>query len=381
MPSQLMERTRADGTKTFQVRIQVGKKPDGKPNYIIQTFEKRSEAVKFKTKILRERDQGMAVVPERITMNEYLDRWLEAAKKNSVKANTYESYEGTLDLYVRPFIGTRRLDQLTPLEIQMLLTKLSEKGLSPRTARYAYGLIRDALGQAVRWGMLSRNVATSVEPPRQQRTEMQVLNEDQVQVFLEAIEGAKHEVLFRFLLYTGLRPSEAFGLKWTDVDLDRGVVEVQRSLTRTRKEWSLGDTKTAAGRRSIPITEWMIELLTEHRRRQSEHRMEIADVWQNHGFVFTDEIGGPLRRENILNRHLRPALRKAGLPETLRLYDLRHTCATLMLSQNLNPKVAAERLGHSTVKITLDTYSHVTPTMQQEASEKLDLILGRGKSE
>ena len=379
MPSQITERIKADGSKSYQVRIQVGRKPDGKPNYIIRTFDKKSDAVKFKTKTLRDRDEGLAVVPEKITVDEYLDRWLEAAKRNRVKENTFESYERTLELYVRPYIGPRRLDQVTALEIQTLLTQLSDKGLSPRTARYAYGLLVDALGQAVKWGMLPRNVATNVEPPRQKRTEMQALNEDQVQAFLDGIQGAKHEVLFRFLLYTGLRPSEAFGLKWSDVDLSRGVIEVRRTLTRTSDGWFLGDTKTKAARRSIPITEWMIQLLTEHRRRQSEERMKIADVWQDHSFVFADEIGGPLRRENVLNRHLRPALRKAGLPDTLRLYDLRHTCATLMLSQNLNPKVAAERLGHSTVKITLDTYSHVTPTMQQEASEKLDAILGNGE--
>ena len=131
----------------------------------------------------------------------------------------------------------------------------------------------------------------------------------------------------------------------------------------------------------MPITEWMVELLAEHRRQQSEQRMRIADVWQDNGFVFADEIGGPLRRDNILKRHLRPALKRAGLSDSFRLYDLRHTCATLMLSQNLNPKVAAERLGHASVKMTLDTYSHVTPTMQQEASEKLDAILGNGKPE
>jgi integrase len=362
------------------VRIQVGRKPDGKPNYLIQTFDKKSDAVKFKNKILRERDQGLAVVPERITMDEYLDRWLEGAKRNRVKANTYESYEETLQRYVRPYIGSRRLDQLTTLELQMLMTQLSEKGLSPRTVRYAYGLIRDALGQAVKWGMLARNVALNVEPPRQKRPEIQALTEEQVTSFLDAIKGDAHETLLRFLIFTGVRPSEAFGLKWSDVDLKRGTVEIRRSLTRTKKEWFLGETKTAAARRSIPITEGVSRMLTNHRRQQSEMRMKHASVWQDHDFVFTDEIGGPLRKENVLKRHFRPALRRADLPDTFRLYDLRHTCATLMLSQKLNPKVAAERLGHSTVKITLDTYSHVTPTMQQEASEKLEAILGNGDS-
>jgi len=380
MPSNILKRNRKDGSISYQVRIPVGKKPDGKPNYIVQTFDKEADAKKLKNKILRERDQGTAVVPEKITVDEYLDRWMAAAKKGSVKANTYESYEYMLDQYVRPYLGSRRLDQVTALEVQRLMTQLGEKGISPRTVRYAYGLIKDALGQAVRWGMIARNVAENADPPRQVKSEMQALDEEQVEVFLKAIAGAKHETLFRFMIYTGVRPSEAFGLKWSDLDLDGGMVKIQRSLTRTKGGWKLGETKTRSSRRSIPVAPWMTSLLIDHQKRQAERRMKIADVWQNHGFVFSDEIGGPLLAPNVLRRHLRPALRKAGLPDTLRLYDLRHSCATLMLAKGLNPKIAAERLGHASVRLTLDTYSHVTPTMQQEASDKLDAILGDNTS-
>ena len=376
MPSLILERKRKDGSKSYQVRIPIGKKPDGKPNYIVQTFDKKGDAVKLKNKILRERDQGTAVVPEKITIDEYLDRWMAATKKGSVKANTFESYAYMLDQYVRPYLGSRRLDRLTALEVQHLMTQLGEKGIGPRTIRYAYGLIKDALGQAVRWGMIARNVAENVDPPRQVRKEMQALDEAQVGEFLKAIAGAKHEILFKFMLYTGVRPSEAFGLKWSDVDLDNGMVKIQRALTRIKTDWMLGPTKTSASRRSIPIALWLVAMLRRHQRLQAEARMKIADVWQDHGFIFCDEIGGPLRGQNIRRRHLRTALKRAGLPVTLRLYDLRHSCATLMLAQGLNPKIAAERLGHASVRLTLDTYSHVTPTMQQEASDKLDAIFG-----
>ena len=209
MPSNILKRKRKDGSFSYQVRIPVGKKPDGKPNYIVQTFDKEADAKKLKNKILRERDQGTAVVPEKITFDEYLDRWMAASKKGSVKANTFASYEFMLGQYVRPYLGSRRLDQISPLEVQQLMTQLAEKDIGPRTIRYAYGLIKDALGQAVRWGMIARNVAENVDPPRQVRKEMQALDEEQVGEFLKVITGAKHEILFRFMLYTGVRPSEA----------------------------------------------------------------------------------------------------------------------------------------------------------------------------
>ncbi|PWB82030.1 MAG: site-specific integrase [Candidatus Methylomirabilota bacterium] len=375
MPSHILKRKRADGSVGYQVRIAVGKDRDGKPKFVIETFDKWADAVARKNKILSERDEGIAVVPQRTPVGEYLDAWL-AGKKHGLRPNTHEGYERALDLYVRPYLGTRRLDQLKPIELETWISQLLDKGLSPRTVRYAFGLVSDALGHAVRMGMLPRNAAKSVKPPKQTRREMQALDAEQVRGLLKAIKGSRHETLFRLMLYSGLRPSEALGLKWSDIDLEGGVIKVQRSLTWTSKEWSVGDTKTASARRSIPIAKWMVCLLTTHRRLQATRRMKIADIWQDHDLVFPDEIGGPLRPANVLRRHLRPALRKAGLPDTIRLYDLRHTCATLMLAEGLNPKIAAERLGHASIRMTMDVYSHVTPTMQEEASAKLDSILG-----
>ncbi len=379
MPSHILKRKRADGSVGYQLRIPVAKDRDGKPKFVIETFDKWADALARKNKILSERDDGVVVIPQRTTFDDYLDSWL-AGKKHNVKANTFEGYERTLDLYVRPYLGARRLDKLKPIELESWISQLLDKGLSPRTVRYAFGLVSDALGHAVRMGMLPRNVAKSVRPPKQTRHEMQALDAEQVKLLLRTIKGSKHEVLLRLLLYTGLRPSEALGLKWSDIDFNSGVVKVQRSLTWTSKGWLLGDTKTASARRSIPIASWMVSLLTNHRRLQAIRRMKIADVWQDHELVFADEIGGPLRPANVLKRHLRPALRKAGLPEKLRLYDLRHSTASLLLAAGVNAKVTSERLGHSTVRMTLDTYSHITPTMQQAASDRLDVILGDGSS-
>jgi integrase len=204
---------------------------------------------------------------------------------------------------------------------------------------------------------------------------MQALGKDQAAVFLEALHGTKHEVLFTLALATGMRPGEYLALKWSDIDLDRGMVTVQRTLVRTKGGWQFGEPKTSKARRTLPIPPTVTKLLRQHRVSQLEQRLKVADAWEDNGLVFTNEIGQPLERHNLLSRHFKPLLGKAGLPKTLRLYDLRHSAATLLLTAGIHPKVASERLGHSSVVMTLDTYTHVQPNMQKEASDKMEELL------
>ena len=380
MPQQLTRRvSKRTGSAIWQVRIQVGKKPDGKPHFLIKSFAARKDAVAFLNKARRDRDQGVLVDPSKLTLSEFLDRWFEA-KRGSLKPNTFESYRRHASTYIEPSLGHRRLDRLSALEVQQVWSSLLALGLSTRTVLYAHAILRHALQQAVRWRMLARNVADDVDLPRHVRHEMKALGEAEVRRFFEVLLGTKHEVLFKFLIVTGVRPSEAFAVTWSDLDLEHGSVTIQRSLSWTKSGWSLGTTKTSRSRRQLPLSANMVELLRRHRARQFEHRMRLAGRWRDNGFVFADECGGPLRAANVLRRHLRPLLRKAGLDDGLRLYDLRHTCASLLLAKNVHPKVAAERLGHSSVTLTLDTYSHVAASMQQHASELLDSILDDGSA-
>lgn len=274
-----------------------------------------------------------------------------------------------------PLAGMK-LSDVRPLDIQQLYGDMQARGLSARTVRYLHAVLNSALKQAVRWGMLARNPAELVDLPKQARKEMHALSPKQATAFLEAAAEDRWSVLFAFALVTGMRPEEYLGLQWKDVDLERGRITVQRALVwREKGGWYFGETKTARSRRSIPLPASTVRALTEHRRKQGEERLKLGPDYQQHDLVFATPEGGPLAPRNLKRRHFRPILERAKLPSDFRLYDLRHSCATLLLAAGEHPKVVSERLGHATVMLTLDVYSHVLPTMQEAASEKLEKTL------
>ena len=267
------------------------------------------------------------------------------------------------------------LSNITPVQIKSVYNKMIEDGLSPKTVKNTHGVLRNALGQAVKWGKLNRNPTELVSLPRQEKNEMKVLSPDQAKVFIDATVNNRWKALFSLLVTTGMRPGEALGLKWTDVDLDSGKVTVCRSLTRIGRDWFLEEPKTARSRRTIPIPRNVVKDLEEHKEEQEEVKLKAQEGdYIDNGFVFATQVGSPLDKQNIVNRHFKPLLDSAGLPE-IRLYDLRHTCATLLLSAGVNPKIVSERLGHASTTLTMDTYSHVLPDMQKSATEIIDDLL------
>jgi integrase len=206
---------------------------------------------------------------------------------------------------------------------------------------------------------------------------MKCLSVKQAKDFLKFARRDKYGVLFELALITGMRPEEYLGLQWCDVDLPKRTVSIQRTLVWRRQKvgWYFGEAKTDKSRRTIPLTEKLVKDLSKHRRKQNEKRLKIGSKWTNHDLVFPSDLGTPLSVRNLDRRHFKKILIAAGLPD-IRLYDLRHTCATLLLAVGENPKVVSERLGHSSIVLTLDCYSHVLPTMQEGATLKLAGILG-----
>lgn len=237
--------------------------------------------------------------------------------------------------YVRPTLGGIRLDALRPLDIQGLIGKLEGKKLSPRTVRIAHRILKSALEQAIDWGMLASNPASRVKLPKGQRQEMRALSQEEVKNFREKAEGERWRVLFDFALATGMRPSEYLALAWQDLNLEAGTATVRRSLAQIRGGWEFKEPKTKGSRRTIPLPQPLVADMKRHRRTQAE----------------------------------------AELPESLRLYDLRHTCCTLLLATGVNVKVVSGRLGHTSAAMTLDVYGHVLPGMQEEATKKLASLL------
>jgi len=359
----------------FLVSIFLGRDANGKRRYVAKQIKgTKKDAQKYLNNALRDLDSGTFVEPTSFTVNSYLDRWLEAAARPRVSRRTADGYAALLKRYIREPLGHRRLDKLQPLDIQAVYGAMYERGLSARVVRHTHSVLHNALKQAVKWGLLSRNPSDLAELPKVPHKERRFLSPDEATNFLEVAETMPHGLIFEFALLTGMRPEEYLALQWSDVDFERGTAQVRRALVRHKKSWSFEEPKTARSRRTIFLSAPLLQKLAAHKRKQAEGRLKLGTAWQAFDLVFCSEEGTPLSIPNITYRYFRPILTGAKLPR-IRLYDLRHTCATLLLIAEENPKVVSERLGHSTIVLTLDTYSHVLPTMQQGATARLEKLL------
>jgi integrase len=369
---------RKSGKQSWLVRIHLSYDKDtGKRHYHNKTVRgTRKDAEKYLSQKLRELDTGTFVEPAPVTVDAYLDQWLENAARPKLAELSFQHYSDMLKRYVRPALGMKKLAAVRPLDVQALYSGMQKRGLSSRIVRYTHAVLNSAFKQAVKWKMMQQNPAEHVELPKKERKEMQALKPEQAAKFLEAARADKFAVLFNLAVVAGLRPSEYLGLQWKDIDFGKGVVTIQRTLTWNRdRSWYFGEPKTSKSRRSIPLPLPLLHMLREHRRKQAEERLKAGPKYQNHDLVFCGREGQPLHPRNVQARHFKPTLKRAGLAASFRLYDLRHTCATLLLVADENPKVVSERLGHSSIVLTLDTYSHVLPSMQKAATDKLASIL------
>ena len=362
MAGQIIKR----GEKSWIVRIFLGRDTNGKRRYFNKTIRgTKKEAQKYLTAKLREKDLGGLIEPGLMSLSEYLAQWLDEIAKPRLRERTFDQYTWIATRYIGESIGTNRVSDLQSYEIQKFYGELQKRGLSARTVRYTHNVLSSALKQAVKWKLIANNPCDHCELPRYERREMKYLTSEQTNSFLSTAKESKLFVLFLLAIETGMRPEEYLGLQWKDVDFENGVLVVRRALVwRKGGGFIFTEPKTTRSRRNIPISSRMVGALRIHKRIQLEKRLILGSEYQNFDLVFASEIGTALSNKNIISRHFRPLLKKAGLPQ-IRLYDLRHTTATLLLTANENPKVVSERLGHASITLTLDTYSHVLPTMQK----------------
>jgi integrase len=249
-----------------------------------------------------------------------------------------------------------------------------ECGASLYTVRMIHAALHRSLDQAIRWRIIDRNPAEDVIKPKPARKEIQTLNEHQARQFLIAAQGSRYEALYDLAITSGLRAGELIGLKWSDLDWARGYLHVQRQAQRLPgKGLAFTEPKSASGRRVVVLGQAMMALLDEHLKKQGLLRTFAGERWQEHGMIFTSQIGTCLDHRNVC-REFKEILRRAGLPD-IRFQDLRHTAATLMLKEGIHPKIVQERLGHAQIFVTMDTYSHVLPAMQEEAAMKMDELI------
>jgi integrase len=285
-------------------------------------------------------------------------------------------YEQYVRLHALPDLGKIPLTRLTPQHLQRLYSDRLKAGLSATSVHHLHAMLHSALKQAVRWTLVPRNVAELVDPPRVPRYQISTLAPDAVALFLTAAAGNRLEALYVVALTTGMREGEVLGLRWRDVDFAGGAVEVRGSLQRVPSGLVLAEPKTNRSRRHIGLTDTAVSALRQHRARQAEERLRFGAAWSNDlDLVFVDELGKPIEATKFLRNSFKPLLTAAGLPP-IRFHDLRHSAATLLLGRGIHPKIVSEMLGHSQVGITLDLYSHVTPTMQREATNAMEAIVG-----
>ena len=363
--------------ESWTVRIFLGRDTNGKRKYFNKTIHgTKKDAQKFLTAKLREKDLGVFIEPASIGLSEYLNKWLEDVAKPRLRESTFSSYEAVLKNYVKPTLGAKRLSDIQAYEVQKLYNDLKKQGLSSRTVRYAHVVFSSAMKQAIKWKMLMQNPCDLCELPRLEKTEMKYLSPEETTKFLDVAKETKHFVLFLLIIESGMRPEEYLALQWKDIDFQQQALSVRRAIVWKRKGggFTFTEPKTKKSRRSIPISNSVINALKVHRRKQLEEKLKLGSVYGKLDLVFASEVGTPIQPKNLLDRHFRPLLTKAELP-SLRLYDLRHTTATLLLSAGENPKVVSERLGHASIVLTLDTYSHVLPTMQESATNKLEKMM------
>ena len=342
----------------------------------------RAEVSRKLTEAMADRDGGLVYDAGKLTVSEYLNRWLADSVKGTVKETTYANYAYIIRVHISPALGRLKLKSLTPAHVRGFYGEKARSSLAAATVKKMHVVLRKALAQAVSDGLIPRNAADSVKPPRVSAPgeDIKPLDSEECAAFLEASRGERLGALYVLAVHCGLREGELLALRWEDANLEavKPAVLVRRTLTRGEngRGWVVGtSTKSGKGRR-VRLTRQAVAALKDHRKRQFEERIRLAGFWQDQGLVFPNETGSLFNPSNLRNRSFKRIKARSGVREDLRFHDLRHTCATVLLSEGVNVKVVSEMLGHASVTITLNTYSHVLPDMQDFAADAMEAALG-----
>ncbi|HUG46951.1 MAG TPA: tyrosine-type recombinase/integrase [Candidatus Limnocylindria bacterium] len=347
----------------------------------------KKDAERLLVELLHDRDTGLERPVGRQTVGQYLERWLEDYVAPSLAPRTANDYRRVVRRVLIPALGSLELAALRPSHVQSLYSRLLREGradgtggLSPRSVGIYHQVLHAALHHAVRWQLLPRNPADAVQRPSVPRRELLTLSPEQVSRLLAAADETPIGVLARMAVLTGMRRGELLGLRWRDLDLAAGLANIQQTAQRISGQgWVFRQPKTRLSRRSVALSPETVRMLSTHRKSQLEARLLAGSAYQDRDLVFATALGTPLEPGTIARTWYR-VLTAAGVGH-VRWHDLRHAHATLMLSAGVHPKVVSERLGHASVGITLDTYSHVLPGLQATAAAQLDTLLSPVEAE
>ncbi len=387
------------GENKWQVRVYRGLDGAGKRMYSAKTIRGTfKQADQERTRMLSEMDRGTFVAPAKETLREYLTGyrteteeaaqrerdtkagngkgWLNTTARLRVAPKTLCGYRDAMRLYTLPVLGQRRLDAIQPADVQGIYSGMISRGLSPRSVQMTHTVLKSAFKQAVRWRKLAFNPCEAVDLPKQVRNEMKWLPGEQTQTLLESATAKADELapLWNVLLLTGMRPGEARGLKWSD--FTGSQLCIQRAIVETEKgAFTFGEPKTKGSRRTIDLPQSTVTALNTHRKQQAAHILASGKRYKRLDLIFANNVGKPLD-QSMMAKRWADALTAAKLP-SVRLYDARHSHASILLAEGVHPKVVSERLGHASITMTLATYSHVLPRAGKDTAAKLDEVMNR----
>lgn len=318
-------------------------------------------------------EQGSDLTQRTRTLAVWLDDWLEIKGGDGTRASTLRSYRWLIESHIKPVLGAKRLDKLAAVDVRALITEKGQSALAPASVAHILRLLRNALGEAERLDLVSRNVAKAVRMPRVPAHQVDALDVAQARLLLNVIASHRLHALFATALVLGLRRGEVLGLSWADVDFDSNVVHVRQSLQRLDGSLQLVEPKTRASNAVLAAPPGLMKILARHRSQQQAERLMLGSAWPGLDLIFTSTTGTALDPRNV-SREWDRLRRTAGLP-MFRLHDLRHSCATILTALGVHPRVVMEMLRHSQISITMNTYAHVAPLMQRDAADALEAAL------
>ena len=335
--------------------------PDGSKK--VKYGKSQKEVREHHQTALNQLRQGLLAKDDTITVSEFLNRYMESVGKHTLRPRTVEAYSSLIRVHIDPGIGHIKLVQLRPDHLQAFYSQKLDAGLSKRTVHFIHSVLHKVLDQAMKWGMVPRNVADFVQAPKAEKKSFAFYTKDQLNLFLDTVKGHRFYPIYVLAVYCGFREGEVLGIHHEDIDLQNGVINVRHAVLSLKGGLVITEPKTESSKRAVTLPPTALFVLKRH----------LEQLKTNQGLVFTTSSGKPISPRNLV-RHFKSALKEANLPD-IRFHDLRHSHASLLLAAGVNPKIVQERLGHSQISLTLDTYSHVIPSLQDEAAEKVEEIL------
>ncbi|WP_139490112.1 site-specific integrase [Brevibacillus dissolubilis] len=335
-------------------------------------FKTKKDAERACNELINQMNKGLYVEPSTTTLKEFIMEWMETRAKQVLRPSSYDNHLVVIESHIIPDLGDYKLVDLTPAHVQRFYSQKTKQGLSPDYIRYMHNILNKSLKHAAKWELIPKNIIELVDPPRLRDKEIQTWTLEEATEFLEYSKnhGERFYIGYLLAIYTGMRRGEILGLRWKDCNLKQAKASIRQTLYRTRQGLIFQEPKTKSSKRQISLPQTVVDALNKYRIRQNTRKLSLGTAYHDHDLIVCTEDGKPVEPRNFV-RHFDRMIKESGSPK-IRFHDLRHTHATILLQIGEHPKVVSERLGHSRISVTLDTYSHVLPDMQKDAAENFE---------